>query len=149
MRDEADKLTGELDPPATTETEAEELFSRLAAWVVERRMAAPAILFLESHRPLSFLGSQAMIMASPLVSFFEPFIKGMLGKNFTYEDYRRFAELMESRENLELLVVAIERKSQDAKAREKDEKAKLKALKREAKEKRKALKRARRESAGG
>jgi hypothetical protein len=135
--------------PAGTDDRARELFARLADWVVQRRMAAPAILFLESHRPLSFIGSQALIAASPIVSFFEPFFRGLLGKNYSHADYRLFAELMEDRDNLERLVIEIERKSQEAKEREQEEKARRKALKREAKEKRKALKRARRNGAGG
>ena len=38
----------------------QELLERLAGWIVERRMTAPAIIFLESHRPMSFVGSQFM-----------------------------------------------------------------------------------------
>jgi len=129
---------GEL-PPADLE-----ILSRIAGWVVERRMSVPAILFLESHRPLSFVGSQVMIMASPLVATLEPFVRGMIGKSFTYADYRRFAELMENRENLEVLIVEVERANQLKKDAERAEKEKRKALRRELREKKKALRRARR-----
>lgn len=73
------------------------LFDRLATWIVERRMETPAVLFLETARPLSFVGSQAM-------HFFDPLVRAM----FTWPDYERFARLMEHRENLEHLIRAIE-----------------------------------------
>jgi hypothetical protein len=68
---------------------------------VRYRMTVPAILFLESVKPLSFLGSQAMY-------FFEPMVRAV----FRVPDYERFAAMMERRENLEALLVAIERQDQ-------------------------------------
>jgi hypothetical protein len=121
----------------------QEILDRLASWVVAKRMTAPAILFLESHRPLSFVGSQAMIAASPIVHIFEPFLKGLMGPGFEHAAYKRFAVMMEDRESVERLVIAIERQSQVASEKEREEKAHRKALKREAKEKRKALRRGR------
>lgn len=126
----------------------QEILTRLANWVVKRRLTAPAIIFLESHRPLSFVGSQAMIAASPIVSFFEPIVKGMAGPGFEHASYKRFAELMENRDNLELLIIEIERANQRQQAIEKEEKKKRKALKKEAKRKRRELKRARKAEKG-
>lgn len=132
------------DNPERTD---EELLERLAGWVVERRMTAPAIIFLESHRPLSFVGSQVMIAASPLVSFFGPFFKASVG--FDGEDFQRFAELMENRDNLERLIIEIERANQAASDREQEEKRRLKALKKEAKERRRALRKQKRKEDHG
>jgi hypothetical protein len=123
----------------------QEILDRLASWVVTKRMTAPAIIFLESHRPLSFVGSQAMIMATPIVHFFEPFLQSLMGPGFGIKAYERFATMMEDRETVERLLIAIERQNQAAKDVEREEKAKHKALKLEAKEKRKALRRARKE----
>ena len=123
----------------------QEILDRLASWVVAKRMTVPAILFLESHRPLSFVGSQAMIMASPIVHFFEPFLQSLMGPGYGHRAYDRFAGMMEDRETIERLVVAIERENQAAQVVERAEKEKRKALKREAKEKRKALRRARKQ----
>lgn len=132
------------DKPDRTD---EELLQSLADWVVERRLTAPAIIFLESHRPLSFVGSQVMIAASPLVAFFGPFFKASVG--FDGDDFRRFAELMENRDNLELLIVEIERASQKATDRQREEKLRRKALRKETKERRRALrKRTRKEDHG-
>jgi hypothetical protein len=122
----------------------QEILDRLASWVVAKRMTAPAILFLESHRPLSFVGSQAMIAASPIVHFFEPFLQSLMGPGYEHRVFKRFAVLMEKRESVESLIVAVERLSQVANEKVREEKAHRKALKREAKEKRKALRRSRR-----
>jgi len=72
-------------------------------------MTVPAILFLESVKPLSFVGSQAL-------HFFEPMVTAV----FTVPDYERFAALMERRENLEALLVAIERKDEAVRLEERE-----------------------------
>jgi len=73
------------------------LFTRIAEWLAARGLETPAILFLESVRPLSFVGSQAMV-------FLGPFAHAL----FTTSDYDRLARLLERRQNLERLVRAIE-----------------------------------------
>ena len=90
------------DPVART-PEDDRLFERIAEATVRYRMTVPAILFLESVKPLSFVGSQALY-------FFEPMVRAV----FTLPDYERFAALMERRENFEALLVAIERKDETA-----------------------------------
>jgi hypothetical protein len=82
-----------------------ELLDRLAARVVELRMEVPAILTLESGKPLSLLAGQAMI-------FFEPFVQAL----FSVPDYRRYAALIERRESIEALIVRIEERSERARA---------------------------------
>ena len=73
------------------------LLDRLAARVADLRMETPAILTLESVRPLSLVTSQAMV-------FFEPFVQAL----FRFEDYRRYSALAERREALDALVTRIE-----------------------------------------
>jgi hypothetical protein len=82
-------------------------------------MTVPAIFFLESVKPLSFVGSQAL-------HFFEPMVNAF----FQVRDYERFAILMERRENLEVLLVKIEARDDAARheeraqrERERDERA--------------------------
>jgi hypothetical protein len=41
---------------------------RFAEQVVARRMEVPAILAIEMHRPLAFLGSQALVLFTPLLA---------------------------------------------------------------------------------
>ena len=73
------------------------LIAKLSDWLVERRLETPAVLFLESVRPLSFVGAQGMYVL-------EPFARAI----FNVKDYERLARMLERRENLELLVRAIE-----------------------------------------
>jgi hypothetical protein len=102
-----------LDPQSVGQREAEEaILLRLAAKVVEWKMTVPAILFLESVKPLNFIGSQAMV-------FFEPFVQTI----FNFKDYDTLRIMMEKRENVERLLLKIEeldaaalRKEQEAKA---------------------------------
>jgi len=119
----------------------QEIFDRLAAWVVLRRLAAPAIFFLEANRPISFLGAQAMIAASPIIHVFESFLKGLAGPGYRHALYQRFAELLEDRKNVERLIVAIERESQQNTARERVERTRRKRRRRVARARRRARKR--------
>lgn len=76
------------------------LLERLAARVVELRLEVPAVLTLESTRPLNLLAGQALI-------FFEPLVQAL----FRLPDYRRFALLVERREAMELLTTLIEERA--------------------------------------
>ncbi len=84
-------------PDSVLEAADHELLERLARRIVDLRLETPAILALETARPVTFLASQAMV-------FFEPFAQAM----FRLPDYRRFAALAERREALEVLTVRIE-----------------------------------------
>ena len=77
------------------------LLERLAQRVVDLRLETPAILTLESTRPLSVLAGQAML-------FFEPFAQAL----FRYPDYRRLAALVERRDAMELLTRLIEERAE-------------------------------------
>lgn len=74
------------------------LLERLARRVVELKLETPALLTLETARPLSLLAGQAML-------FFEPFAQAL----FRLPDYRRVAALVEQRDALEALAAMIER----------------------------------------
>src|SRR3989449_11304599 len=73
------------------------LLERVAATVVERGMATPAILFLESVGPMNFLGSQAL-------HFFTPILEVV----FPQRDVERVAQLLERRDTLSRLGAMIE-----------------------------------------
>ena len=73
------------------------LLSKLADAVVARRMAAPAVLFLGSVRPLNSVGSQALV-------FLRPFVAGL----YNMTDYDRMVAILDRREGLEALAEAIE-----------------------------------------
>lgn len=44
------------------------MLDELADAIVRRHMATPALFFLESMRPLAFVGSQMMVFLRPVVS---------------------------------------------------------------------------------
>ena len=92
--------------PPLTEREAE-VMTRVAAKVVEWKMTVPAILFLESVKPLNYIGAQAMV-------FFEPFVQAL----FNIKDYDTFREMVERRENMERLLLKIEELDAQALIRE-------------------------------
>lgn len=104
--------------------EDEQLIRKVAERMVRMRMSVPAIFFLESSKPLAFVGSQLLI-------FIEPFVQTL----FNFAQYQRFALLMEDRENWERLVRKIEDLEAEVTEKEKREK-------RAKKEARKAAKRA-------
>ena len=79
----------------------EEILEKLAAKVVEWKMAVPAILFLETVKPLNYVGSQILV-------FFAPMVNTM----FTIPDYNEFVALMEERGNVEVLLKRIEAKEE-------------------------------------
>ncbi|MGR3173830.1 MAG: hypothetical protein ACUZ8N_04455 [Candidatus Scalindua sp.] len=76
------------------------LIKKLADYVVKRGMSVPAVLFLESVRPLNFVGSQTMI-------FFKP----MLSRFFSKYEYDKIADILEKREVVDLLIKEIEQKA--------------------------------------
>lgn len=78
-------------------TEKREALDQLAVRIVERHLSAPAILFLESSKPLSFLGNQAMV-------FFQPIVQTI----FNFKSYDDIMDLLEDRDNIEYLLRKIE-----------------------------------------
>lgn len=79
------------------EEDEKALLEKVAKGVVARGMTAPALLFLESVRPVSFVGGQALI-------FFGPVLEMLLKR----EEIERAARMLERRDVLELLAVRIE-----------------------------------------
>jgi hypothetical protein len=70
---------------------------KIAKEIVQRQLAVPAIIFLETIKPLSFLGNQLLIFANPIVSLV-----------VRTGNYYKFVRMIEDRENVEKLTVAIE-----------------------------------------
>ncbi len=78
------------------------ILDKVAKKVHARRMVAPAIIFLESVKPLNFIASQAMV-------FFQPIVSSL----FNTSEYELFARLLEERSTLEVLLSKIEDLDQD------------------------------------
>ncbi|MBU1701192.1 MAG: hypothetical protein KJ970_05325 [Candidatus Eisenbacteria bacterium] len=93
----------------------EKLLESVAGRIVRMRMGVPAVFFLESAKPLSFIGSQALV-------FMEPFVKAFL----TLPQYDQFARMMEDRSNVERMIQIIEKMDREQDRREKEIRRKMK-----------------------
>tara|TARA_B100000686_G_C16400292_1_gene766958 strand:+ start:360 stop:644 length:285 start_codon:yes stop_codon:yes gene_type:complete len=82
------------------DSEVKEKLTKFARKIVDRGMAVPSIFFLEMGKYASFIGSQTMIFFGPILT---AFIKS--------EKYYNFAEILEDRNNIEFLLLEIERLS--------------------------------------
>ena len=102
--------------------EHREIMDRFAAKIVDWRMTAPAILFLESAKPLSFLGNQALV-------FFQPIVQSL----FNFKTYDEFIEILEDRDNLEYLLLKIEELESERQRAEREERRRRREERRAAK----------------
>ncbi len=75
----------------------DELVQSLAERAVKHGMTSPAILFLEMHKPFGFLAGQAAILGS-----------GFLGPFVGMKNLQQYSKLVQTRENVERLIVKIE-----------------------------------------
>ena len=75
----------------------DKLIDELARKVADRRLETPAIMFLEMHKPVAFLASQSMLVASPI-----------LAPLFGRGGMERYSQLFSTQENVELLIRRIE-----------------------------------------
>ena len=80
----------------------QELIESLARFVVHRGMVAPALLVLESGRPLNFVGSQLLAFLAPFVTLI-----------FKEPEYDRFVAILEKRRSIDLIIEAIERRAHE------------------------------------
>ena len=96
-----------------TEQERDEIIEKWAQKVVGRGLEMPAVLFLEMHKPLSFLASQGLIVTMP-------FLGAFVGP----ETVAKYSKLLEDRQNIERLIQRIEElateKAADRKAEKED-----------------------------
>ena len=77
-----------------------QLLERIADVIVNRRMTAPATMFLESMGPMNFLGSQALHFLTPI-----------LDCAFNTKEVEQVARLLERRDTVTCLIAIIETKS--------------------------------------
>ncbi len=97
------------------ELSAEELetLEILAERVVRAGMAVPAIVFLESMRPMGYLGSQLMLFFRPII---DTAVDGVnvatspFGMNLSMEFYNRLQAVLEKRACIEALIMRIDKR---------------------------------------
>lgn len=88
------------------------LLDKIATAIAKRGMAIPALMFLETIKPLNLVGSQVM-------AFFEPFADTLMKGN----SFMVFRSLMEDRRNVLELMARIERKDRELAERQRQEPA--------------------------
>jgi len=91
---------GDIDPKTI-----EEFINKIAKKIVELKLSVPAIFFLESIKPISFIGSQALV-------FFRPIVLAAFNIPNAYDIFIR---IMEDRENVEKLIQKIEQLEEENK----------------------------------
>ena len=74
-----------------------ELVDKHARRIVDKGLGTMAILMVDSMKPLSYIGSQLLHIANPILTIF-PYFK----------DFDRIAELLEDSENIEYFLTRIE-----------------------------------------
>jgi len=99
-------------PPENLTERQKELLEKIADRIVRYRMAMPAILFLESVRPLNYVGSQAMVFLAPIVHSL-----------FSAREYDEVQQALEHRETISYFVEMLEEKEDEVLKKEKQEKA--------------------------
>ena len=80
-----------------SEERAIEIVEKISRYIVKKRMAAPALMTIESLRPLNFIGSQ-------LLYFLAPFAEVI----FNAKEYQEFAALLEKDEYIKLMLKRID-----------------------------------------
>ncbi len=80
-----------------SEERAVELIEKISNFIAKRRMAAPAIITIESLRPLARIGSQLMHFLAPFAEII-----------FNAKEYQEFAVLLENEEYVRLLIKRID-----------------------------------------
>lgn len=87
------------DPVHAFTPEEDALLEKLAAVAVRFGMGVPAIFFLESVKPMNFIGAQVLTFFGPVATAF-----------FPVDDYQRLTALLERRDALEALIRKVEAK---------------------------------------
>jgi hypothetical protein len=90
----------ETDQPFSPEELA--ILDKLANAVIKRQMGTPAIMFLESIRPLNFIGSQAITFFQPVLTFI-----------FSSKDVEMLEKILERRKSVGILIEMIEQKESE------------------------------------
>ena len=86
------------------DNQEKEAISRIAKKIIDRGFVTPAVFFLELMKPLSLLGSHALVFFGPIITAF-----------IRQDKYYRATELLEDPKNVEYLISEIERIDEEIK----------------------------------
>ncbi len=79
-----------------------EVAARLAQFVARRQLLTPALMLLESGRPLNFIGSQVLAFLAPFATLI-----------FSRDEYEVLVRLLERRQGLDVLIEALTAEEQE------------------------------------
>ena len=96
-----------MDNSITMSQSDRQLITDLAQKIDKHGMAVPSIFFLEMVKYMSFIGSQLMVFFGPVITIF-----------IQSQSYYRITHLLEERQNVEFLMLEIERIESDNKKME-------------------------------
>ena len=89
-----------INEAADPHTEADNLFiEKFASDISKRKLTVPAVLFLETFKPLNYIGNQAMVFFRPFVSIIFPVLK-----------YDKVAEILGKRDSICKLIEILDSK---------------------------------------
>ncbi len=80
------------------EEKYDDIIEKIVKKILHLKLEVPAILLLETMKPLSFVASQFFV-------FFEPFVQSV----FSFKNYERFYKMLENRENIEKIIEELEK----------------------------------------
>jgi hypothetical protein len=83
-------------PPREPDPREGEVARRLAQFLARRQLITPALLLLESGRPLNFVGSQVLAFLAPFATLV-----------FAPDEYEVLVRLLERRQGIEVLIEAL------------------------------------------
>lgn len=85
-----------------SDADRDAMIDSLAERVARHQMQVPAILLLDMHRPLAYLAGQSLLLGS-----------GFLAPLFGPKNVQQYSRLLQSRENIELLITRIEQSNSE------------------------------------
>ncbi len=106
-----------------SEEDAHKIMEKVADFIAKRRMGTPALVFIESVRPLNFIASQLLYFLAPFAELI-----------FNSTEYQQFAALLEDKKNVEYLLDKIDEYDVKYRKKWKKEKKELKQKKKRKKE---------------
>lgn len=96
------------EPGASLSPEDEALLDKVAKWSAAQGLAPAMILFLETYRPMGYMGSQVMTLIEPFVSLTTELFPGM-SRHFSEPEFKRLISLLEQRSTITDLIQRITR----------------------------------------
>jgi len=88
-----------------------EIIEKISNFIVRKRMAAPAIMTIESLRPLNYIGSQLLYFLAPFAELI-----------FNPKEYQEFAAMLEHDKYIKMLMQRIDELDEEIHRQERKEK---------------------------